>query len=329
MSPVRKETTSGRRFRSGLLRPVIVIAAIVAVLWVTGCMERLFYHPSPGPATPPAHLRDVESVYFDSADGTRLHGWFIPARGLATAARAVPPLPLPPGEGRVSEGDSPGRGEGAIEVPSAPTILHVHGNAGNVESHVGFTEHLPAAGFNLFIFDYRGYGQSAGTPRRRGPLIADTHAALDALLTRDDLDPARLGLYGQSLGGSIALNVMADRPELRVAVIESAFASWRLMAANAVGGDPPNPLARALAAILIKDDRRPDEAIARVGRPILILHGTADSIIPVSHGRRLAEASGGHAELIELPGGDHNSLRSTHPEADDLMIDFFRRHLGE
>jgi len=313
-------TSSRRRFRSGLLRPVIVLAAIVAVLWVTGCMERLFYHPSPGPVTPPAHLRDAESVWFNSADGTRLHGWFIPARSQDPASAAGPRRPLPPGEGG---------GEGAIEVPSVPTILHVHGNAGNVESHVGFTEHLPAAGFNLFIFDYRGYGQSAGTPRRRGPLIADTHAALDALLARDDLDPARLGLYGQSLGGSIALNVMADRPELRVAVIESAFASWRLMAANAVGGDPPNPLARALAAILIKDDRRPDEAIAHVGRPILILHGTADSIIPVSHGRRLAEASGGHAELIELPGGDHNSLRSTHPEADDLMIDFFRRHLGE
>ncbi|MCH6552017.1 MAG: alpha/beta fold hydrolase [Planctomycetes bacterium] len=311
-------TSSRRRFHSGLLRPVIVLAAIVAVLWVTGCMERLFYHPSPGPATPPAHLRDAESVWFNSADGTRLHGWFIPARSQDPASAAGPRLPLPPGEGG---------GEGAIEVPSVPTILHVHGNAGNVESHVGFTEHLPAAGFNLFIFDYRGYGQSAGTPRRRGPLIADTHAALDALLARDDLDPARLGLYGQSLGGSIALNVMADRPELRVAVIESAFASWRLMAANAVGGDPPNPLARALAAILIKDDRRPDEAIARVGRPILILHGTADSIIPVSHGRRLAAASNGHATLIELPGGDHNTLRYTNPEIEGMTIDFFRRHL--
>ena len=80
--------------------------------------------------------------------------------------------------------------------------------------------------------------------------------------------------------------------------------------------------------ILIKDGDRPDEAIARIRRPILILHGTADSIIPVSHGRRLAEASGGHAELIELAGGDHNSLRFTHPEADEMMIDFFHQHLS-
>ena len=152
-------TSSRRRFHSGLLRPVIVLAAIVAVLWVTGCMERLFYHPSPGPATPPAHLRDAESVWFNSADGTRLHGWFIPARSQDPASAAGPRLPLPPGEGG---------GEGAIKVPSVPTILHVHGNAGNVESHVGFTEHLPAAGFNLFIFAYRGYVPTPRTPRPRG-----------------------------------------------------------------------------------------------------------------------------------------------------------------
>ena len=273
-----------------------VAGILLTVLWATGCMEQLFYQPTRGETLPPPHLAEAESVWFHSADGTRLHGWFIPASGVRDAA-------------------------------SAPSILHFHGNAGNIESHVFFTEHLPPAGFNVLIFDYRGYGRSEGSARRRATLIADGHAALEALLARPDVDPHRIGMYGQSLGGSIGINVMADRPEIRAAVLESAFASWREMAANAVGGDPPGFVGRTLAAVLIKDSYRPDVAIARTGRPVLLVHGTADTIVPISHSRRLAAASA-TAELIEVPGGDHNTLRETNPEVDRLTIEFFERHLG-
>ena len=121
---------------------------------------------------------------------------------------------------------------------------------------------------------------------------------------------------------------MADRPEIRAAVLESAFARWREAAANAVGGEPPNPIGRGLAWLLIKDDHRPVDAIKRIDRPILLLHGTADGTVPISHGRRLAQA-GQRAELIELQGGDHNTLRDTHRRVEQLTIDFFRKNLGE
>ncbi len=277
-------------------RFVLAVAAAAGLggLCVTGYMERFFYYPIRGRTEPPPHLA-AESVRFSSRDGTALHGWLIPAAGVA-------------------------------DRRSAPTILHFHGTAGNIESHIFFTEHLPPAGFNVFIFDYRGYGRSEGRARRRGKLIEDGHAALDALLSRPDIDPSRIGMYAQSLGAAIGLCVMAERAEIRAAVIESSFASWRLMAATALGGDPPGPFSRAIAGLFIRDDHRPDEAIARIDRPILIVHGTADSIIPVSHGRRLA-AQARSAELVEIEGGDHNTLRETHPEVDELTIDFLRRHL--
>ncbi len=275
----------------------IAVVAVILYMPATGCMERLFYYPTRGPTQPPPHLAEAQSVWFASSDGTRLHGWFIPAQG----AHSLP--------------------------KQAATILQVHGNAGNIESHIGFAEHLPLGGFNLFIFDYRGYGRSEGSARRRGPLIADSHAALDALLAREDIDRGRIGLYGQSLGGSIALNVMADRPEIRAAVIESAFASWRDIAASALGGDSPGFVSRGLATLLIKDNYRPADAIGRIDRPILLVHGTADRTIPISHSRRLAEAAAA-ADLVELAGGDHNDLRATHPEIDQLTIDFFGAHLG-
>jgi dipeptidyl aminopeptidase/acylaminoacyl peptidase len=283
--PVR---SSRRRLRGVVLRWGILLPALVAIFWLTGCMERLFYYPAGGATPVPHGLAGAESVWFDSADGTRLYGWFIPA----------------------ADGTDPA---------AAATIIHAHGNAG---------EFLPAAGFNLFIFDYRGYGQSEGSARKRRDLIADTHAALDAMLARDDVNRGRIGLFGHSLGGSIGLNVMADRPETRCAVITAAFTSWREMAASAVGGGRPGPIARVLAALFIKDSCRPIDAIARIERPILILHGDADRTVPVEHGRRLAAACSS-AELIELPGGDHNDLRDTHLRAETEPIQFFRLHLVE
>ncbi|HRP62483.1 MAG TPA: alpha/beta fold hydrolase [Phycisphaerales bacterium] len=277
----------------------LLLVVIILMLRLTGCMERMFYIPTVGPTPLAAAPRGTQEVWFNSTDSTRLYGWFIPSRLHA---------------------------EGG---PPAPTILHVHGNAGNIQSHTYFTEYLPHAGFNVFIFDYRGYGQSAGSAKRRNDLIADTHAALDAMLQRSDVDVSRIGLYGQSLGGAIGVNLMAERPEIKAAVIESAFTSWREIAASVVGGDPPNFIGRWLAALVLPDHARPIDAIARIERPMLLIHGDADSIIPVGHSRRLAAAAPDFAELLLLPGGDHNTLRDSHPEIDMQVVRFFRRHVRD
>jgi uncharacterized protein len=136
-------------------------------------------------------------------------------------------------------------------------------------------------------------------------------------------------MYGQSLGGAIGLNVMADRKEIRAAVIESTFTSWRDMAACAVGGLQPNFVCRSLATVLIPDSHRVDDAITKIDWPILLVHGDADSIIPVTHSRKLAKVGGPNVKLVELPGGDHNSLRETHPEIEKIVIDFLRSALTE
>lgn len=298
----------GTSIISRVIRLAIIFASIGVVFWITGCMERMFYHPTREATPIPADLRQAgaEAVNFQSKDGTVLLGWFVPAR------------------------DGHGKTVAGLPTPTAsPTILHVHGNAGNISSHFWFTEYLPDAGFNVFIFDYRGYGESEGAAHSRAPLIADTQAALDALLKRADVDPNRIGMYGQSLGGAIGLNVMADRKEIRAAVIDSTFTSWRDIAACAVGGQQPNFVCRSLATVLIPDSHRVDDAIVKVDRPILLVHGDADSIIPVIHSRNLAKAGGPNVKLIELPGGDHNSLRETHPEIEKIVIDFLRSTLTD
>ena len=265
-------------------------------------MERLFYHPTAERTPAPTWLHPrAEAFWFHSEDATRLRAWFVPAH--------------------------------VADPRQAPTSLQLHGNAGSMVSHVAVVEHLPAAGFNVMLFDYRGYGESEGTPTSRAPLVADARAALTALRARSDVDPDRVALVGQSLGGAIAAVVMADDlgrgGECRAAVLESPFASWREVAASAVGGDPPPAWARLAARWLIPDATpgvpRPVDAVAAVPRPVLILHGDADSIVPVSHGRRMADAAP-LGELEILDGGEHNTLQQTHPEARRRMVEFLRRH---
>ncbi|MCA9286842.1 MAG: alpha/beta fold hydrolase [Phycisphaerales bacterium] len=289
-------TRARRSRRRRHLYAALGIAALA--LWLTGCMERLFYVPTREPTPAPTWLSPgAEEVRFESSDGTRLCGWFVPAL------------------------DRPAR--------DAATIVHVHGNAGSMVSHLGFVDHLPAAGFNVFLFDYRGYGESEGSATGRAALVEDAKAALRTVRARPDVDPDRIALLGQSLGGAVAVIVMADDlahgGRIRSAVLESPFASWREVAAAVVGGDPPPAWARGLAAWLIKDEvagaSRPVDAIATIDRPILVLHGTADRIVPVSQGRRLA-AAGRNVELVEFANGDHNTLQLTHPLARQRMIEF-------
>ncbi|MBT8486645.1 MAG: alpha/beta fold hydrolase [Phycisphaerales bacterium] len=286
---------SDRRPVRGGWRLVVIGLGLAAagIFAAGGCMERLFYYPQREPTPPPVGFPGAERLDFTSADGTPLVGWFLPATG------ADPHTP-------------------------APAVLHAHGNAGNMTGHLWFTEALPERGFHLVLFDYRGYGESGGSARRRADLIADTHAALDAVLADARVDRTRVGLYAQSLGGAIGLNVMRDRPEIRAGVVVAAFTSWREIAADALGG---SFLARGAARVLIRDSARPVDAIRHIDRPLLIVHGTEDDIVPVAHGRRLAAAAP-DARFHPLEGGGHNDFRSSHPEVDELVAGFFREHLS-
>jgi len=128
-----------------------------------------------------------EDVYFPAADGTQLHGWFIPGRG-------------------------------------DDTIVWFHGNAGNISNRVYnimlLYQHV---GANLFIFDYRGYGRSEGKPSEKG-MYSDGEGVLEYLRSRDDIDHDRLVLFGRSLGGCIVAE-LAMRHRAKAVIIESSFTS--------------------------------------------------------------------------------------------------------
>ena len=171
----------------------IVRAALVAYLVVLLLLmifeEYFIFIPVPydgGAAWRPSGI-DYEDVYFQAADGTRLHGWYFPH----PAPRAV--------------------------------VLFAHGNYGNITHRLQRAQILHNLGLSTFLFDYRGYGRSDGRPTEEG-ILQDTRAARTALAERAGVPEDEIVLMGRSLGGGVAVD-LAARDGARGLVLESTFTS--------------------------------------------------------------------------------------------------------
>jgi uncharacterized protein len=245
-------------------KPVLLALPV----FLTGCVQSMFYYPDRVRyETPDALGLRYETVQFHSADGTRLTGWFIPAVNR----------------------QNPKEAKG--------TVVHFHGNAQNMSSHWRFVAWLPKQDFNVFVFDYRGYGESDGKPEPKG-VFEDSDAALNHVRSRADVDPERLFVFGQSLGGTNAVAAVGsgNRAGVKAAAIESTFYSYSSIASEKLPG----------AGLLVSDEYAASKYIAAVSPiPLLLIHGTADPVIPHSHSRRLLEAAREPKRLIEVAGAGH------------------------
>jgi fermentation-respiration switch protein FrsA (DUF1100 family) len=232
-------------------------------MWTT-LVDSLVYFPDRELYGDPA---DVGLAFTDlsvaTEDGERLHGWWIPARA------------------------TPARGH----------VLFFHGNAGNVSHRLDHARTLTAAGLDVLLLDYRGYGRSTGRPSEEG-LHRDARAARTALVAGGQVDPARLVYMGESLGGAVALRLALDEPPL-ACVLQSTFTSLRDVAREHYPA--------ALSALA--GDAYPNlERIALLRAPVLILHGDVDEIVPVTHGEALFAAAHDPRRLRVVPGAGHNDL---------------------
>ncbi len=184
------------------------------------------------------------------------------------------------------------------ENEEAPVVLFFHGNGGNLSHRVELLRLLHNRGFRILAIDYRGYGRSEGSPTEMG-LYTDAEAAYDYLINRKDVSPGRIIAYGKSLGTAVALKLALSVPVGGV-IMESPLASARAMAAEMVPIVPVGPFVRA--------EFNNVEWVTQLTRPLLVIHGDEDEIVPFEQGRAVYEAASGATEFFRVEGAGHNNV---------------------
>ena len=261
----------------------LAVGPLVGFMLLRWFEQSQIYRPSREADCHPADFQlPVEDVTLTARDGVRLHGWWIPA-------------PV----------NSPRR---------QLAVLFCHGNGGNLTSRPGYYQAIRETGVNLFTFDYRGYGRSAGSPGEAGTYL-DAHAAYAWLRARG-FAGGDIILWGESLGGGIASELALHEP-VGGLVLQSSFTSI-----PDLGGEvfPWLPV-RLIATIQYDTVRR----LPRIHVPVLILHSRQDELIGFHHAEKNFAAANEPKLLWELRGGHNEALGADRPRFVAGFEEFLRQ----
>ncbi len=272
------------------VRSLITVPLVGAALGAASAFAAAWYASHRINPTPRRSYRDAftltpwelgipfETVVLTTPDGLNLHAWWLP------------------------------------QPTSEQVIIGCHGHTGGKHELLGISSRLWQAGFNVFLFDLRGRGQSDPFPNTlAGYELVDLETAL--AYVRQRAPTASIGLLGYSMGGVLSILLAAAHPQIHAVVADSSYSNAELVVANKMRKIVAG-LAYPLLAItsLVIAQRygytlgavRPSEAVARIApRPLLLIHGTADSLVPVEHAEHLFAAAGEPKELWLVPDADH------------------------
>jgi hypothetical protein len=242
----------------------VIVAAMVLVVGVVWLAQRrLIYLPDRSvPPSASEVLPGARDVTLTTSDDVDLGAWFVPAE------------------------------EARLDV----AVLVANGNGGNRQARAPLAAALQERGFDVLLFDYRGYGGNAGTPTEHG-LARDVRAARWYLVSDAAIPPDRLIYFGESLGCAVVAELAAEHPPGGL-LLRSPFTD---LAAAARAHIPLIP-----ADLLLWDEFAVADLVGQVSVPTTVVYGTADSIVPPAQSRSVAEASAGDVVVVEIDGAGHN-----------------------
>lgn len=202
----------------------------------------------------------IESVVYKSANGNMLNGWMLKSKN---------------------------------EI-AAITLLHFHGNSGLLLNQYQTIAPLLKYGFQIFVFDYSGFGFSEGKATRKNVLI-DANSTLSYVKNRPDVKNTKLVLYGHSLGGHLSAVVAGERQaEIDGLVIEGAFSSHKDIAAKTAG---------FFGRLIVSEKYSAHKSIGTYKKPLLVIHSTEDEVIPYKMGRKIFDNAHSPKEFYEIKKG--------------------------
>ena len=286
---------------SDVIRIVVSVLKIVVAVYVGLCILLFFrqshmvYFPlSKVLATPADAGLAYERVALVTADGVRLAGWYVPCE----CARG--------------------------------TVVICHGNGGNIGDRLHPIGLFHELGLNVLIFDYRGYGESAGKPSEEGT-YQDAQAAWQYLVEQRNTPPDKIVVFGRSLGGAIAAD-LARRVNPAALILEATFTSIPDMGQRLYPYLPIRLLCRyrynTLARLEPVSRLEPASRLERIHCPVLIAHSRDDEMIPFAHGRKLFAAASEPKTFFELTGDHNEGEVLTSPAYRQALDTFLATHLG-
>ena len=267
--------------KGGLVR-LFLLASLLAG---TGCTDYIFYPMRDMVLSPDVVGLEYEDLFIETGDQLRLHGW------------------------RLFSSTTP-----------VATVLYFHGNAENISTHFGNVYWLAKQGYEIYLFDYRGYGQSEGEAELDG--IIDDMDSIIGYAAGAVPNDRPLVVMGQSLGASLSIYAVAHsayRDRLAALVSVSAFSDYHDIAQDALASSWLFWLFQWPLSRTIDNSYSPLEAIDRVAPvPVFIMHSPDDEIIGFYHAEKLFEAASKPRQLIRLEGR-HNVTFNIDSNRDRLL----------
>lgn len=210
--------------------------------------------------TPQEAGLSFEDLYFLTSDRLKINAWFIP------------------------------------HPQAKKTLLLFHGNAGNNSNRIDKVRVMREAKVNIFMVDYRGYGNSQGKPTEKG-IYLDAQAAYSYLVNQRKIDPEDIVLYGESLGGAVAIDLASSKKVAGV-ILEGTFSSGR---------DIGQIMYPFLPKVILPNVFNSLSKITKVTAAKLFIHSEDDQVVPIDLGRKLYQAASEPKKFISV-AGDHGSI---------------------
>ncbi len=250
---------------NNMLVKILIISVILACGWT--CFRyfeiKSIYFPIKAIEFIPTELDlSYEDIFFKTKDNILLNGWFVPSQ----RSRGI--------------------------------LFFFHGNAGNISHRIEFVKMFHDLGLSVFIFDYRGYGKSKGSPTENGTYL-DAQASYDYILSRKDISEKKIIIYGESLGSAVAVD-LARKVKADALITFGCFTSTKDMARRIY------PFLPLWVGVSMRYDSL--SKIKEIKIPKLIIHSRNDEIVPFDMGQRLFEAAEEPKEFYIMRGGHNDSI---------------------